>query len=327
MQDMSDVTERLVHIKQLYFRASQFAKQSDDVSLILVIQSLDFVVETFLRLVVSHFPTPQEFAPPGNSYYSKINKLQNEPTKGDVDFYRAWDEVIGRLRDSANAIPITDLPLRRDMSLLHKIRNSCQHEGSVPSAKDIQRYLPLVESFLTDTFQSIFGADFTTLSVLSLIQHPDIKEDLQAAYDALSNTNWNEAVCQASSAFHWLISAAQLWGFPQSVHVFLNEVERELLSRSGISNETKRLQEYVAIAAFGLDLGEYLTLWRNLPRVYYTLDGKRHFAIPRERNSDNHQWQEKNYEEDEARRIVGFVEQQALQGQINGVFEPQRFEE
>ena len=140
-------TDQLIHIKQLFLRAESFSEKNDEVSMIILVQMLDFIVETFLKSVIHSFPTPTKFDPPQTGYYYPISDLEKSRYKPNMDFYRAWDEVVGRLRDSVNGINIFDLPLRRDMDRLHEIRNDVQHKGTIPNSKDVRKYLSLVESF------------------------------------------------------------------------------------------------------------------------------------------------------------------------------------
>ncbi len=89
---------QLVRIKLLYRQALLHAEKQDEVNLILLIQILNFVVETFLKLVIHQFPKPLKYNLPQSGYYNKISQLENTPYSSKLDFFRAWDEVVGILR-------------------------------------------------------------------------------------------------------------------------------------------------------------------------------------------------------------------------------------
>jgi hypothetical protein len=340
---MTTQSDRLIHIKQLFLRAESLAERRDDVSLILLIQQLDFIVETFLKLVIDTFPKPTQFAPPQTGYYTNIKDLETSRYKSDMDFHRAWDEVVGRLRDIANGINATDLPLRRDMNRLHDIRNDVQHKGAIPNPKDIVRYLPLVESFLRDSYQQIFATDFDTLSALSFIKHTQLKEPLEKAHDALGLREWTKAVCEAAIAFNLLLQMAKKLAHPESldqiyrkvdeVHRtsdgtrldFLSDGQRQAIG--GIVNEVSRLREHVAVVGLGLDYSEYVSIKPLLPKVRWGKydDGRLleewDVEIPNGWSDELNQWVWKAYTEAEARKVVTFVERQILRVQATGALD------
>lgn len=330
-----DRAKQLIHIKQLYLRAENLSRKADDVSLIILIQLLDFVVESLLKLTIHSFPSPSHFAPPQKGYYAKIKQLENERYKPYMDYYRVCDEVIGILRDPTNGLSITDLPLRRDMERLHEIRNDVQHKGAIPNPNDLKKYMPLVESFLTNTYQDIYSVNFGKLSSLSLIHNAEIRAKLETSFNKLESQEWTESVCEAAIAFHLLIVLMQEAAHPNGLSglkgLFKGARAKDgkklnFMSRSqqdGLKNllqEIARLQEQVAVIGFGIDYSDYINIKPQLPKValYPKKDGEgRELTAftPQEFSTENGRYIEKQYNEVEATYIVQFVEKQVLEFQ------------
>ncbi len=313
-------------------------------SLILLIQLLDFTVETFLKLVIDGFPRSTHFVLPQSGYYYSIKDLENTRHKPSMDFHWAWDEVVGRLRDPANGLSITNLPLRRDMDRLHDIRNDVQHKGAIPNPKDATKYVPLVESFLRDSYQHIFTVDFDPLSALSLIKHTTLREQLEKAQDAFKQGAWTKAVCEAVIAFHLLLQMAGDLAHPEPLGKirekiseadraydgttlnFLSSGQREGIG--GMLKEISRLREQVAVTGFRLDYPEYVSLKPILPQVRRgKFDEQGHWKdewdveVPNGWSDERNQWMWREYSEVEAQEIVNFVERQILNVQASGAIE------
>lgn len=328
-----DRTKQLIHIKQLFLRAENISRNKDDISLIMLAQMLDFVVETLLKLVIHTFPSPANFLPPQRGYYTKISQLESERYKQNMDFYRSWDEVVGILRDSSNILGITDLSLRRDMDRLHEIRNDTQHKGATPNEKDLTNYVPLVRSFLSDCYQDIFGEDFEKLSALSLIQNSEVRIYLEKAYQNLDSAEWTNAVCNGALAFYFLLKFVREKAYTKQItdnsinqDTYYDGVRFDLTSdgqkqlNSNLKQEIERLKDHIATIGFGIDYIEYVEIEPILPQVnweYNDVNGapvepklKARLAWEYSQELKSVIWRE--YSHDEAKKVVTFVERQAL---------------
>ena len=323
-------TKQLIHIKQLYVRAEQLAKKDDDVSLIMLVQLLDFIVELLLKLAIHSFKPPMNFLPPQKGYYYKISILENERYKPNMDFYRAWDEVVGIVRESMNNITISDLPLRRDMDRLHEIRNDVQHKGAIPSPKEVTKFIPLVESFLVDIYIEIFKEDFEKLSAVSLIADTQVREKIESAYDKLEKIEWTDAVYEATIAFHLLIQKANVMAYAKVVwdksHIREERYEGRVIDftsngqkqfNKNTMNELNRLKDHIVAIGFGMDYDSFVTLEPILPEVEFAYSKENEFVLRAKPDwiySEEHAKHiQKTYTEEEAKMIVKLVEKQALE--------------
>lgn len=309
--------EQLARIKLLYLQAQSHAEKTDEINLILLVQILDFVIETFLKLVIHNFPRPQTYSPPQSGYYNKITHLQNTPYSPKLDFFRAWDEVVGILQDSQNKLLKNDLPLRRDMQRLHEIRNDIQHKLAIPNAKDANKYIPLVESFLENCYQDIFDVDYQTISYLSLIEDQKIRDQLEKAHKAFEAKDWKRTAVEAAIAFEMLLELAKtiakedpfFTSFFVGSRAFGGEHSelRRLVERT--VDEIGSLREHLLIIACGMNYVQYLRYQHIAPKASLMSNGEHDVFLRKE-----------DYSEEEGKFILTFVETQVLQFQTSGIY-------
>jgi len=233
-----------------------------------------------------------------------------------LDFFRAWDEVVGRLRDSRNNLPITELPMRRDMERLHKIRNDVQHSSAIPHPQDVQKYPALVESFLKDSYQDIFKVDYDSISLLSLIKDHQIKEQLEKAHTALNSGDWNKVAIESAIGFSMLMELTAIIAIRDPISSLYASIDRFSFSNDfgqrrqieRIVEEIDDLREHLLLTACGIDYVEYLKYRHICPSVRQMVDGQ--YDTTRS----------KDYSEDESKSILNFVENQVLQFQVSGIY-------
>lgn len=312
------IQQQLVRIKLLYRQSLLHTDKADEVNLILLVQILDFVVETFLKLVIHHFPKPQTYNPPQSSYYHKISQMNNKPYSPRLDFFRTWDEVVGIIRDPGNNLPIVDLPMRRDIERLHEIRNDVQHKLAIPHPQDAQKYPALVESFLKSNYQDIFRVNYDSISPLSLIKDRQIKEQLEKAHTALNVKDWNKVVGESAIAFYILLKLAttiarrDIFSTQFFIDVDISRPEFNNLSSAleRIVEQINDLREHLLITACGTDYIQYLK-YKFISPIVMETSGKRYYVTLRK----------DYYSEDEAKSILNFVETQVLQFQVSGIYQ------
>lgn len=314
--NLNELTQlQLVRIKLLYRQALLYTEKSDEISLILGVQTLDFVVETFLKLIIHTFPEPQNYNPPQSGYYNKIKQMESTSYSPKMNFFRAWDEVVGILRDPANKLSISDLPMRGDMGRLHEIRNDVQHKSAIPHPQDAKKYPTLVESFLKSTYQDVFGVDYDSKSPISLVLDPQIREQLEKAHTALDAKKWNKVATESAIGFHMLLDLARtialddpfFQGFIVSNEMFGHEFKDQRQQVERIVEHINNLKENLLVVACGIDYVQYLKYKNISPMVTQYVRGD-YGACAR-----------KTHSEDEAKGILKFVETQVLQFQASGI--------
>jgi hypothetical protein len=232
-----------------------------------------------------------------------------------MDFFRAWDEVVGIIRDPINNLSITDLPLRRDLGRLHDIRNDVQHELAILHPQDALKYPALVESFLKSSYQDVFGVDYDSLSPLSLVVDQQIREQLEKAHTALEAKEWDKVATESAIGFHMLLDLAKTIALDDPFfngifvgnEMFGHEFKDQRQQVECIVEHINNLKENLLVVACGIDYVQYLKYKNRSPMVTQHIGG-RYDAYLR-----------KNYSEDEAKGILNFVETQVLQFQASGI--------
>ena len=110
-----------------------------------------------------------------------------------VDFIEYWIEF-------SNA----DRPLRcqQQMRRFNNARVEVKHRGTLPSQPDVEGFRATVTNFLVETTPELFGIDFNSISLSSLVQSDHVRSALQAAETAAEAGEFGEALEQAAKAFH-----------------------------------------------------------------------------------------------------------------------------
>jgi hypothetical protein len=197
----NNIMKRLVLVKQVYLRAHAYALDYTELERMLAIQMFDYAVETLLKTVLSKYGQPSDYHGTQAGYYNKIESLRNQRYSPKMDFYRLWDEVLGIFRDPDKKIGVDELPQRREMDLLHKHRDSMQHDGVIPSLEEVQRMDAYVVSFIREIMKAAFNADLDLLTLSCLIQDESVRNLMMEAEVALSQNRFGECINASAKAF------------------------------------------------------------------------------------------------------------------------------
>jgi hypothetical protein len=192
---------RLILVRQMYLHGAQRAADPTEIGRVIAVQTIDYAVETLLKTIVSHFGPPSDYYPPQRGYYGTIPSLQNQRYSPKMDFYRLWDEALAIFRDPEKGIEVTELPLRREMDLLHTMRNDVQHNGIVPASGEVRKFSAYAESFLRDVSLDAFGQGVDEITLASLIENAEIKTLIREAEIALEEDLYGDSIVAATKAF------------------------------------------------------------------------------------------------------------------------------
>ncbi|MFQ6075577.1 MAG: hypothetical protein ACE5Z5_05525 [Candidatus Bathyarchaeia archaeon] len=136
------ITRRLVLVKQMYFHAHSHSLDRTESGRMFAVQAMDYCIETLLKTIISKYGPPSDYLGPQSAYYNTIASLRRQRYNPRMDFYRLWDEVIGIYRDPDNEVAENTLPLRREIDIIHQLRNDVQHNGVIPSFEEVQKSRP-----------------------------------------------------------------------------------------------------------------------------------------------------------------------------------------
>lgn len=139
--------------------AKEHARSDRELDSFLAIILLQEALEAFL-IAASHYVNAQ--IPPKTNFESYFEKI---------------DAVIAPKR----------LPSRLELFTLNKVRVSAKHYSIVPDLTKIPSFVVTADNFLNEATNLIFDRDYSTVSLIDLINSGDVREHLleaQKAYDA-----------------------------------------------------------------------------------------------------------------------------------------------
>jgi len=194
-------TVRLVLAKSLYLHGCTHASRTDSVSRMLAIHHFDNAVEMVLKSVA----TKRGIEPKGKYFY--------------------FDELLNKKNE---------LPLKQPMRDLHKVRNSVQHQGDIPSVETIIKYKGYVEDFFKQVCGEIFNIAYTELYLSTLIENDNLREQMLKAEETLSVGNFKQcielcddvltsATFEEADIFHSAGMLTGYWGASKELQTVLRE--------------------------------------------------------------------------------------------------------
>jgi hypothetical protein len=152
---------RLVLAKMLYLHGCTHASRKDTVSRMLAIHHFDNAVEMVLRCVATKRGTK-----------SRKKQLYFEELLEEID----------------------DVPLKEQMSGLHRVRNAVQHQGDIPSTESVIKYRGHAEDFFKEVCREIFGVPYEELLLSELIENENLRRQLLKAEEAFGKEEYQRCI-------------------------------------------------------------------------------------------------------------------------------------
>lgn len=289
MTTLTETTTRsLLLVRQLLHHGESYVGDTTDLGRAIAVQTADFAVEMVLRTLLSHFGPPSTYSPPERGYYGKIKALENQRNVQKMDFYRLWDEVLAIYRDSTKGIGIQNLPLRREINLLHKMRNDVQHNTIMPAVSEIRKVTIFAESFVQQVTLDAFECEIDQITLASLIQDPRIADFVGLAEAELAEEKNRDSIIASTKAFALMLeidpgkrsflpplSRTDSFGLAQMGDTELDRAIEELgRNMQEIEESIAPLRDAFHVLALGGDLRRYLR-FRNLsPAAHVMASGK-----------------------------------------------------
>ncbi|WP_030277837.1 hypothetical protein [Streptomyces sp. NRRL B-24484] len=189
--------------------------------------------------------------------------------KTQVNFADYWTSL------GASLPAGTQLPSKKAMDRMNKLRVGFKHHGSIPSQADIEQVRGDVTTFLVDATQLVFGVDFHTLDMADLVTDEILSTRLRRAQTKADAGEIVEALADLSVAFDVMI---QRFGAPKlsangyspfqfkPIRMFHSDSTAEIRQVTGAIEE---LQHAMRIMAAGIDYHQYARFAMIVPRVYH----------------------------------------------------------
>ena len=181
-----------------------------------------------------------------------------------------------------------ELPFKSAMLRLNRVRIESKHHGIQPARSECERLLASAREFLNEASVANFGAPFSTISAIDLVEDGECKQILISARDALKNHNHEECVIDCRKALYLEVERQY------DISAFKDEEPLGLLAGATRAPYYARSKKYVAenvreptdyivldhssvdseLLKSGVDPTDFWNLWRLTPDVFRNKEGK-----------------------------------------------------
>ncbi|MFX0058383.1 MAG: hypothetical protein ACFE8J_08800 [Candidatus Heimdallarchaeota archaeon] len=163
-----DIVKGLILSKYLYKKAVEESKLKG-INSKLSILSFHDAVEMFLYMACLH----------------------KEKKRKKDNFYEFWN--------------VLELTHKTKMARLNKIRNNLKHSAIEPTDNEVKTISKNVTDFFNKNIKSIFGVEFSEISLTTLIDHFAIKKMMSESENLLEQFNYDKSVDKSAEAFYRIL--------------------------------------------------------------------------------------------------------------------------
>jgi hypothetical protein len=212
----------------------------------------------------------------------------NVATAGRTDFPQYLDKL-------SEAVGY-DLPYRRRLLEINRVRVHTKHEGIPPNRKEIDGYVTDARKFLEEVCLKVLEVDYWTVSLIALVDEGPVKELLKKAEEAFKAGEFLDCLIECRKAFFVtfesnydtqkdLTAATALFG--SSAPYYAKDKEY-------IKKNVKTPFDYIVLdhknldaelMKEGIDNTAFWNVWRLTPEVYRFKD-EDDWLVKRKRFSD-----------------------------------------
>lgn len=205
--------------------------------------------------------------------------------KNNQNFIDYWTSISDKLTTG------TILTEKTAMMRLNKARVNLKHYGISPNKAELEDFKIITKIFFEENTKSIFGIDFSSISLIDLIQCVDAKVDLKTAEKLLQEGKIEESLEKIAFSFAKLfkdykIKVKERYGhYPftfsspyvgvnaisyegselgEEISIFSSDVESAI---DELESSLSELQDIVEIIGLGIDFRKYTTFNLLKPRI------------------------------------------------------------
>lgn len=178
------------------------------------------------------------------------------------------------------------LTQKESMRRLNKARVNLKHYGNMPSKLDLEGFRASATNFFEENTPIIFEIEFSSISLIDLVQCEDAKNNLKKAEQLLEEDKKGEALEKIAIAFEQVIDdykdrvKSGYWESPfdmgRSIETF--HVGDDLYGdfHTKVATSINTLQHIVRILCLGIDYRRYAKFQWIVPSVWKMNDGIYH---------------------------------------------------
>ncbi len=255
-----ETVRRLTLARHLYELGSASLRSANEMHLFSAVNLLQDAVEAFLIAVADH-----------------IGAAIDQNTKFDKYFVQIDSKIAPK-----------ELPFKSKLIRLNRIRVDSKHYGIQPARDECERLAVSVREFFDEVSTSILGASFSTVSAIDLLRDGETKTVLLEAKKALEAGELEECAINCRKALfleiehHYDISAYKD-GNPVGLLAGFTNAPYYARSKQYVEESVTEPTDFIVydhssvnekLLTQGADNTAYWNVWRLMPEVYKTKDGK-----------------------------------------------------
>lgn len=200
-----------------------------------------------------------------------------DTTKMPADSFQA---LIGQCESLISAAGYGQIPDKANIQYVHSIRNDAQHKVKYPDENTVNDCRTYTRDFHNKLLTQLWDLSIEKISLVEMVQHPEIKKYLVNAETSLNKSSYKEAAEQAATGLYLAIGYVEnafvgkehhfIDGFLTADHGGKPEVNKD------IYKTFKRMQETLLYLALGMNYADYRRYLSVAGMTSMTMDGSHH---------------------------------------------------
>lgn len=205
--------------------------------------------------------------------------------KSDIKFMEYWDLINSKLTGAK-------LTQKESLRRLNTSRVNFKHHGTLPSKLDIESFRASVTNFFNENTPTIFSLEFSSISLIEIVQSINVREKLKSAVAFLEEYKIEDALDSIALSFEIMVDEYELskrtnyghspffFGESLTFHssffmgIGHNSTERKLGEFiDKVKDSIESLQKAVKLLSLGLDYKKYSKFKLFIPYVTRVLSG------------------------------------------------------
>ncbi|WP_271497811.1 hypothetical protein [Bradyrhizobium sp. CCBAU 11357] len=204
-------------------------------------------------------------------FVAALDHLNVQQSKPKTEF----PQLLDKLSEALGA----DLPYRRRLLEVNRVRVAAKHDGIFPNRKEIDGYVTDTRKFLEEVCQKALGVDFWTVSLVDLLDDDEAKTFLQAAEASHRKADYVDCLVNCRKAFFvtfetWYDTQKDL---NNTFGLFGSRAPYFARDREYIKKNVRDHFDYIVLdhsqidrdlTKEGIDHTAFWNVWRLTPEVY-----------------------------------------------------------
>jgi hypothetical protein len=187
-----------------------------------------------------------------------------------------FNQYLDKLSDAVGG----DLPFRRRLMEINRVRVHSKHEGIPPNRKEVDGYIADGRKFLEQICEKVLHVDYWTISLVALLDEGEPKQFLQAAENAFKEGKYVECLVECRKAF--FVSFESAYDTQKDLRadggiLFGSQAPYYARDKDYIKKNVKEHFDYIVLdhknidsdlMKEGIDNTAFWNVWRLTPQVY-----------------------------------------------------------